>query len=260
MTPDCCSSRAARRARRVLLLALLAAVAAAAALLPAAARPHDPGASAEVVAEALFLCDHLPPGGRDLNLSVAAHRAQPDPATGAAGLALAPRAQLAMAISERVGFTADVGIATEGRPIDAPGASLKLLLRPPLAGRTGLAASLDVFGSTRALGESEVGVGLGAIRSFARAALRAGASVATPLGAWSPHLHGGASAAAALGTRWRALAEVVGDLGPGGASLSVGPAVKLAVDDGTAVMAGALFPLTGGGAGPTFALQLTHGL
>jgi hypothetical protein len=246
--------------RTIRMIDLFAVAAAAAALAPTAARPHDPGAPSEVVAEALFLCDHLPPGGRDLNLSVAVLRADPDPATGAAGLALAPRAQLAMAISGRVGFTADVGIAAAGRPIDAPGASLKLLLRAPAPDRTGLAASVDVFGSTRALGETEAGLGLGAIRSFGRAALRAGASVATAVGAWSPHLHGGASAAAALGGRWRALAEVVGDLGRGGAALSVGPTVKLAIDDGTALMAGALFPLAGAAPAPTFALQLTRAL
>src|SRR5512138_1602107 len=90
---SCCDAAAARRARRLVLLAL----ALGAALLPLAARPHDPSAPPELVAEALFLCDHLPPGGRDVNLSVAMHRAAPDPITGAAALALAPRAQLAMA-------------------------------------------------------------------------------------------------------------------------------------------------------------------
>ncbi len=240
--------------------AALLAAAAAGVLLPSAARPHDPAAPPQVVAEALFLCDHLPPGGRDVNLSVTAHRGGPDAAPGAASLALAPRAQVALAISERVGVTADLGFATEGRAVEAPGASLKLLLRPPVPGRTGFAASLDVFGSTRALGESEAGLGFGAIRSFGRVALRAGASVASGVGSWTPHLHGGASAAAALGERWRTLAEVVTDVGRGMATLSAGPAVKVALDGATAVMAGALFPVTPGAASPTFALQLTRSL
>ncbi len=142
----------------------------------------------------------------------------------------------------------------------APGASLKVLLRSPAEGRTGLAASLDVFGSTRALGASEAGVGVGAIRSFGRAALRAGASVASGVAAWSPHLHAGASAAAELGSRWRALAEVVTEVGRGAPALAVGPTVKLAIDGGTAVMAGALFPLAGVAAGPTLAVQVTRAL
>jgi len=256
MNRACCSSPAPRRARRAALVALLAA----AALLPLVARSHDPAAPPQVVAEALFLCDHLPPGGRDVSLSVAVRRRDPDPATGAAPLALAPRAQLAMALSDRVGFTADLGIAAEARPVDAPGASLKLLLQPPAPGRTGIAASLDVFGSTRAMADTEAGLGLGAIRSFGRFALRAGASVASGVASWSPHLHAGASAATALGGRWRALLEVVTDVGAGAATVSAGPTVKLALGDATAVMAGALFPVTATGAGPTFAFQLTRSL
>ncbi len=256
MTAPCCASPAARRARRAALLALLAA----AALLPLLARAHDRAAPPEVVAEALFLCDHLPPGGRDVNLAVTAHRADADPATGAAPLAVAPRAQLAMALSDRVGFTADVGVATGGQPVSAPGASLKLLLRPPIPGRTGVAASLDLFGSTRALGETEAGLGVGAIRSFGRVALRAGASVASALGAWTPHLHAGASAAAALGRRWRVLAGVVTDVARGAAGVSGGPSVKLALDDGTSVMAGVLVPLAVPAPEPTFAFQLTRAL
>jgi hypothetical protein len=255
MSPACCS-RSVRRARRAVLLAALAA----AALLPLAARPHEPAIPPEVVAEALFLCDHLPPGGRDLNLSVAIRRRDPDPASGAAGLAVAPRAQLAIALSERVGLTADAGIATEGRAIDAPGASLKLLLSRPVPGRTGLAASLDLFGSTHALRETEAGLGLGAIRSLGRLALRAGASAATGVSSWSPHLHAGASAAAALGARWRALVEVVADVRAGAAALSAGPTVKVALGDATALMAGALFPATARAPRPTLALQLTRAL
>ncbi len=256
MTPACCSSAALRRARRWALLALLAS----AALLPAAARPHDASAPPELVAEALFLCDHLPPGGRDVSLSVTAHRSEPDPVTGAAALALAPRAQVALAISERLGVTADVGFVAEGQAVDAPGASLKLLLQPPEPGRTGIAASLDVFGSTRALGETEAGLGLGAIRALGPIALRAGASVATAVASWTPHLHAGASAATALGDRWRLLAEVVTDVARGMADVSAGPTVKVAIGEATAVMAGALFPVSPGAGAPTFAFQVTRSL
>ncbi|HET8541305.1 MAG TPA: hypothetical protein VFL83_15625 [Anaeromyxobacter sp.] len=253
MDRACCSSTFPRRA-------LLLAAVAAAALLPLAARSHEPAAPPLVVAEALFLCDHLPPGGRDVNLSVLVRRREADPDSGGAQLAFAPRAQLAMALSDRVGFTADVGIATEGEVVHAPGASLKLLLRPAAPGRTGLAASLDVFGSTHALGETEAGLGLGAIRSFGRVALRAGASVASGVASWSPHLHAGASAAAAIGARWRALAEVVADVAGGSALVSAGPTLKLALGDATAVMAGALFPVTRGAGSPTVAFQLTRAL
>lgn len=253
-TRTCCASPAVPRAA---LIALVAA----AALLPLAARSHDRTAPPpEIVAEALFLCDQLPPGGRDVSLSVAVQRADADPATGAAPLVLAPRAQLAMAITERLGFTADLGIATEGELVNAPGASLKLLLQEPLPGRTGLAASLDVFGSTRALGETETALGLGAIRSFGRIALRAGASLASGVTRWTPHLFAGASAAAALGPRWRALAEVVTETAHGEATVSAGPTLKLAVGEGTTVMAGALFPVTPGAPAPTFAFQLTRSL
>jgi hypothetical protein len=239
---------------------LAAALATAALLLPPVARSHDPGTAPQVVAEALFLCDHLPPGGRDVSLSVAVQRREPDPVTGASGVALAPRAQLAMGLSERVGFTADLGIATEGQAVHAPGASLKFLLRPPLPGRTGLAASLDVFGSTRAFRETEAGLGVGAIRAFGRFALRGGASVASGVGTWGPHLHAGASAAVALGSRWRALGEVVTDVAGGGVMVSAGPTLKLALGDSTAVMAGALFPVAARAATPTYAFQLTRSL
>ncbi len=237
--------------------ASLAAVALA--LLPATARARDPDAPGELVAEALFLGDPLPPGGRDVNLSVTATRAPADPRTGAAPVAVAPRAQVAIGLSERIGFTADVGLSG-GSAVDAPSASLKLLLVPPAPARTGIAASLDVFGSTRAFGESEAGLGAGLIRSLGPVALRASASLASAVGAWTPHLHAGASAAAALGARWRALVEVVSDVGAGAAALSAGPTVKLALDDRTSLMAGALFPVTPGAGAPTFALQLGRSL
>lgn len=243
-------------ARRAALLAAVAAIP----LLPLAAPAHEPGAPPAVVAEALFMCDHLPPGGRDVNVSLAVHRDEPDPVTGEAGTALAPRVQLAMALSERVGFTADVGFATGGEVLDAPGASLKLLLRAPVPGRTGLAASVDLYGSTYALEETEAGVGVGAIRALGPVAVRAGVSVASAVSSWSPHLHVGASGAVELGARWRVLAEVVSEVAGGEALFSAGPTVKVALGERTALMAGTLFPVAQPGAGPTFAFQLTQGL
>lgn len=212
---------------------------------------------ADVVAEALFLCDTVPPGGRDLGLSVGVARGEPDPVTGEAPFVASPRLQLALALGERVGVTADVGFGAGGDLVDAPGASLKILLRPPGAGRTGLAASVDLFGSAHHPLASEAGLGLGAIRSFGRVTLRAGASAASAISGWSPHLHAGTSAAVALGA-WRVLGEVVGELAGGAATWAAGPTVKLAATERTALAAGALVPLAGGA--PTFTVQLTQAL
>lgn len=235
------------RAAAVLLVSLVSAAA-----LPAPA--------AEPVAEAHFLCDPLPPGGRDLNASLLVARGEPDPATGAAGLAVSPRLQLAMALGERAGFTADVGLATDGALVTAPAASLKVLLRAPAPDRTGLSASLDLFGPTHALLETEAGLGVGALRAVGGVTLRAGASLASGVASWSPHLHGGGSAALALGRRWRVLGEAVFSAGGGRATLAAGPTVKLAVAERTAVVAGALFGVAGAPAAPTLGLQLTQAL
>lgn len=241
------------------------AVAVALAVAPAAARADDAGdappePAPEVVAEALFLCDHLPPGGRDVNVTLGVARGEPDPVTGDAALAVAPRVQLAMALGERVGFTADVGFATDGKVLDTPGASLKLLLQEPVRGRTGLAASVDLYGSTHSLEETEAGVGVGAIRAIGPVGVRAAATLASGVSSWSPHLHLGASGAIALGARWRLLGEVVSEVAGGEALVSAGPTVKVALGERTALMAGALFPVAQPGAAPAFALQLTQGL
>lgn len=244
--------------------ALLLALASVAALAPARVRaePSAPERAPppELVAEAHFLCDPLPPGGRDVNVSATFSQGEPDGATGETALEVSPRVQLAMALGERLGFTADVGIATDGEVVDAPGASLKLLLRAPRPARTGLSVSVDLYGSTHSLTETEGGVGFGAIRSFGRFALRAGASLASGVSSWSPHLHAGLSGAVALGARWRVLAEAVTDVSGGRADLSLGPTVKLAITEHTALMAGALFGVTPAAAAPTFALQLTRSL
>jgi hypothetical protein len=232
-------------------LLVAAALVAPGAALPA---PSDP-----VVAEALFLYDALPPGGRDLNLSLEVAKADPDPVTGASSFSTSPRLQLALALGERVGLTADVGFASGGaKALAAPGASLKLLLREPGPARTGLAASLDLYGSSDALREFEAGLGLGAIRALGRVTVRAGASLASGVSTWSPHLHAGLSAALAFGGRWRALAEIVNETSAQETSFAAGPTVKVALSGASALAAGALFPLAGDA--PTFTIQLTHSL
>jgi hypothetical protein len=227
-----------------------------------ASRDASPAATRELVAEALFLCDPLPPGGRDVNVSLGLAEGEPDPVTGQTKLVASPRAQLALALGERLGLTADVGLATEGDvELDAPGASLKLLLRDPRGGvRTGLSASLDLFGSTRALDETEAGIGLGAIRAVGPITLRGGASVASGVRDWTPHLHAGVSAALALGTRVRAVAEVISEVSGGDAALAAGPTVKLALGESTALMAGALFGLSRDAGMPVFVVQLTRSM
>jgi hypothetical protein len=214
----------------------------------------------EVVAEALFACDALPPGGRDVNLSLALQRGEADPLTGETSVVAMSRLQLALALGDRVGFTVDAGVSTTGDlRLEAPGASLKVLLRDPAAG-TGLAASLDLYGATHSLVETEAGVGLGAIRAVGPVTLRASASAATGISEWTPHLNAGVSAAAALGARWRVLAEAVTELSDGRAFFSAGPTVKVALGERTALMAGALLPVSAGAAPPMVTLQLTQSL
>jgi hypothetical protein len=242
--PPCCGAGA--RARRWALLGLLGLLA----LLPLVARPQPSAPRPEIVAEALFLCDPLPPGGRDLNLSVTV---APDDAGAAA---LVPRTQLAVALGDRLGLTADVAFDASSRSgLAAPGASLKALLRDPVGGRLGVGASLDLVGIGTLAG-TESALGLGLLAPVGRVTLRGSASVATPLGTFAPHLHAGGSAALALGARLRLLGEVILEAGDGRAACSVGPTVKVALDDSTSLTAGALVDLGRPGAVPSFAVQL----
>jgi hypothetical protein len=213
---------------------------------------------AETIAEAMFLCDALPPGGRDLTLSVAVAPDGARSASGAPAYGAAPRMQLALARGARLGFTADVGLGSNGAALDAPGASLKLLLREPGADRTGLALSADLYGASHDPAASEAGIGLGAIRAVGRVTLRTGLSVATPITGLAPHLHAGASAALALGARVRVLGEVVTELRARETSWAAGPTVKVALSERASASAGVLAPLAGGP--PTFAVQIAHGL
>ena len=205
----------------------------------------------------MFLCDALPPGGRDLTLSVAVAPVA-DPAMRASGFAASPRLQLAVALGERVGLTTDVGLGTNGSALDAPGASLKFLLRAPEPGRTGFAASADLFGGSHDPSASEVGFGLGAIGALGWVTLRAGASLATRVATFTPHAHGGVSGALAVGTRWRVLGEVVTMASAHAASYAAGPTVKVALGESASLAAGILFPLAS--EAPTFTIQLGHGI
>ncbi len=235
---------------------IAAASVAAAPLLSAPALAAAP--PAETVAEAMFLCDALPPGGRDLTLSVAVSPAAPGPTRAASGFAAEPRLQLAYALGDRVGFTADVGLGANGAALDAPGASLKLLLRAPAPERTGVALSLDLYGASHAPRAPEAGLGLGLIRAVGPVTLRAGGSVATPVAGFGPHLHAGASAALAVGARVRLLGEAVTMISARQTSWGAGPTVKVALADTASASAGVLLPFDGGA--PTFTVQLAHGL
>lgn len=230
-------------------------------LAPTATRAQDAAAPQGLVTEGLFLYDAIPPGGREVNLTLALERGEPDPATGDASLVASSRVQLAVGLGARLGLTADLGLGTSDHvALDTPGASLKLLLRDPGDGaRTGLSASLDLFGSTHALSETEAGLGLGAIRAFGPVALRAALNFVTGVRTWSPHVHAGLSAGLALGDRWRALAEVVADVRDGDVAGSAGPTVKLSLGDRTALMAGALVELASPRT-PRFTLQVTRSM
>jgi hypothetical protein len=219
--------------------------------LPAAAADAD--GDGEVVAEALFLADTLPAGGHDFNLVLAVER------HGADGLVTSPTLQYAAPLGDRMGFTVDVAIPKEGGTIESPGASLKLLLRDAAPGSTGLSACADVHGSLDRAVDSEVGLGLGALRPFGRLALRATALAATGVSSFTPHLHAGASAALELAPRWRALAEVIADVSRDETVWRAGPTVKVALRENFSVMAGALFEV-GRSATPVLTVQLTSSM
>jgi hypothetical protein len=243
-TPPCCAPAA--RARRAVILGLLLLLS----LLPLAARPEP---QPDAVVEALFLCDPMPPSGRDLGVTLAL-----EPGDGA-GIALLPRMQLALALGDRLGLTTDVGVDAESG-LHSPSASLKLLLREAAPGSPGVAASLDLLGGSHSLDRTEAGLGLGLVQPLGRLTLRASASVATPVAGWGPHLHAGASAAFAVGARWRFLCEAIAEAGEGPVAWSAGPAVKVALGPRSALAAGALFDLRAPSRPPSFVVQVTQGL
>jgi len=227
---------------------------------PKAQRESSAAPAGEVVAEALFLCDPLPPGGRDLGLSLVTAPGQPGPRTGAPSPQALPRLQLALALGERAGLTVEAGLGGEGQVLQAPAASFKLLLRTPGPDRAGLSASLDLFGSTRSLAETEAGLGVGVIRQLGPVGLRASAALASGVSSWSPHLHSGVSAAMALAPGWRGLVEAIAEVGSSGLVLATGVTVKVALSEGTALVVGALLPLDRGGPPPTLAFQVVQSI
>jgi hypothetical protein len=235
----CCAS--ASRVRRLALLVLLLA-----ALAPLAARSAEPGP--EAVTEAAFLCDALPPGGRDLNFMVGV----------TPGNAVAPRMQLALGLGERFGLTADVGVDPSSGALRAPGASFKALLLEPGEDGPGLAASFDLLSGDPGR-PAEAALGLGVVQPFGRVTVRAGASLATPVTQAGPHLHAGASAAIALGA-WRVLGEVIAEAGAGRTAWAAGPTLKVALGASTALAMGALFSLDRLQRPTTILVQLTQGI
>jgi hypothetical protein len=180
----------------------------------------------------------------------------------AASPELAPRAQLAMALGPRAGFTADLGVhRREGRlALDTACASLKLLARVPGEGRTGLSVSLDLLGSSHALAEAEAGAGVGAVRAAGPVTLRAALWGTSGVTAWAPHLHGGASAALALGPRLRLVGEAIAELGRADPAVAAGPTVKVALGERSALAAGGLLGLTPAAEPATFFVQLSRSL
>jgi hypothetical protein len=223
-------------------------------LVSRAEEDHEGGAG-DFVAEALFLADTLPPGSQDLNVAVAVEQDEADPATGERNFSAAPVVQFAVPLGERAGFTVDLGIPTGG-PIESPGASFKVLLREAAPARTGLSASFDVHGLLARQVDTEVAVGLGALRPIGPISVRATALGATGVSGWAPRLQAGVSAAVALSPRWIALAEVIADANRDGTAVSAGPTLKVALGESLAVMTGALFEL-GGPATPVFTFQLS---
>lgn len=221
-----------RRVRWIIVLVLLALAAAA----PLLARPDD------LVAEATFLADTLPPTGHDLSLSLGVTPADEE-GPGAGGIDAVPRLQVAWALGPRAGFTVDAGLALgTGRPaVDTPTASLKVLLREPGEGRTALAASLDLIGAPGTWSRSEVGLGLGAARPLGPVTVRAAAWAVTGAVRWDPHAHGGLSLAVQPVARVRLLAEAVADLRARASTFGVGPTVKVALSDATSLTGAVLF-------------------
>lgn len=240
--PPCCDRRVGRARLALVLVLLLLAV-----LLPALARGD------ELVAEAAFLADTLPPGARELSLSASACSSAPEPA---------PRVQLALALGERLGVTADVGAHRwgSGFAVDRPSGSVKLLLRAPAPDRTGVSLSLDLFGSAHRLSDAEVGTGVGAVRSIGRVTVRGALWGATPVGKAVLHAHAGASVATAFLSRIRVLGEVVGDLDPRAPAVAAGPTVKVALDPSTSVVAGALLGVNAAAEAAQLFVQLARGI
>jgi hypothetical protein len=232
--------RRARRAVRWLAILALAAVAACGAL----ARADD------LVLEAAFLADPIPPAGSDLNVSLAL---APGEAGWRPGYEAQPRLQLATRLAPGLGLALDGGLVRTpaGRVAAAPfAASLKLEFAEPDAGPAGfgLHASADLQADPAGWAASEAGLGLGVSRGTGPVTWRATAWGMSAVGRWDPHAHAGLSAALALGARTRLLVETVADLRRQGSALAAGPTLKVELAPGATLSAGALLgvaPWTG---------------
>lgn len=263
--PPCCERTGRARWVPLLLVTLLALLLALAALLPRAARAEasetaDP--LADVVAEAFFLNDALPPGGHELSLIVAG---APD-ARGS--MDVDPAVELAFRPGARVGLIASFVVdpnagaqpyARYASPVHSPAGALRLLLRSPEGGALGVATCLEVVGPGPGRG-LESALGLGIIQALGPVALRAGASVTTPVAAWEPRLHAGFSAATQLGARLRLLGEAIVEMSDGTAGAWAGPTAKVDLRPDASLAVGALLDLRDPGAPPRFVTQLTMGL
>jgi len=204
----------------------------------------------DVVAEAFFLADTLPPGGRELDLAVALER---EPA---GEVAAAPTLQLATPLGERAGVTVDVGVGAGG--LERPGAAVKVLLREADPGATGLSASVDWHASPGPAGGGEVTLAVGALRRVGRIGLRATLLAVNGTSAWRPLARAGLSAAAELSRHVRVLAEVAADPRRGDTAISAGPTLKVSIGD-AALMAGAMLEVGRPGR-QAFAVQLARSL
>ena len=247
--PPCC--RPPRRARLLLFALALLLLALAAALAPRVARAVE-REEQELVAEAAFVADTLPPGGRDLVASLGATSGDPG---------LSPRVQLAIGAGPRLGFTVDVGVAPArgGLALEAPAASVKLLLRAPGFDRTGVSLSLDLFGGPT-FAQSEAGLGVGLVRGVGPLTVRTALWGASPVGAFAPHAHAGASAALAAGSRVHLLAETVADLDGDAPAVAAGPTVKVQVAEAISFSASALLGMTAAADDAAVLFQLAHSL
>jgi len=241
----------------VVALALL--LLALAALFPRGARAGEPADDplSDVVAEAFFLGDPLPPGGPELSLVAAG---EPDE-RGAANLL--PSLQLALRPAPRVGLTVGVAVdpstGTASSGVHSPAGSLRVLLRSPEGGALGVATCLDLLGPGPGH-EVEAGVGLGLIQAVGGLTLRTALSVASPVTGWTPRLLAGASAATALASRWRLIAETLLEFEEGELELLAGPSAKVELGPDAALAAGALVDLRNPGSTPHFVLQVSLAL
>ena len=213
---------AARNALRSLAVLLV---------LPAAASA-EPAAEPEVLAEAMFLADTLPPTEREIDLAFALEH---EPA---GGVAASPDLQLAIPIEERIGLTVDAGLGAGG--LEHPGAALKVLLREASPGNLGLSASVDWHASPG--GGGDVALAVGALGQAGPLGLRAALLAVTGTSAWRPRPGAGLSAALEPHPGLRLLCEVVAERAPRGAAISAGPTVKLSLG-GASLLAGALVEL-----------------